>query len=502
MSIRVYNTLTREKEQLVTRKPGRVDIYQCGVTPYDYTHMGHARQYVLWDVIRRYLRYRGYEVFCVQNVTDIDDKIIAKAQSLGISPDELARRFDREYLEVMDALGVERPDVYPRVTEHISDIIDVIRGLVERGHAYETVNGVYFDVSSFPDYGKLSGRNLDEMRAGARVEVDEAKKDPADFALWKKAKPGEPAWDSPWGRGRPGWHIECSTLALKYLGSGFDMHGGGTDLIFPHHENEIAQAEAYTGEGPFVRYWIHHEMVNVNQEKMSKSLGNLFTVRDVLKEFRPEDIRYFLVSVHYRSPANFGPGELNAAKSARARLVNVIDSIDHVLGTPGAKNGPREGDAGAGPAHDPAAIPGAADPAAGDLKSRIESLRNSFIEAMDDDFNTAGALGALHSLAREVNSFINRRRNAAFPPEDLEALKAARDTLWELGGLLGIFGVEPRVPGEDSRLLGKLVEFLVELRGQARERKEWALADQIRDRLKELGIVLEDTPQGTRWKME
>lgn len=505
MGIRIYNTLTKRKEDFIPRQPGRVDIYQCGVTPYDYTHMGHARQYVLWDIIRKYLRYRGFQTFCVQNVTDIEDKIIARAAAKGISPSELARQFDQEFLETMEALGVEPPDVYPRVTDHIDDIIAVIDGLVRNGHAYETENGVYFDVASFPGYGKLSGRTRDEMLAGARVEVDEKKKDPADFALWKKAKPGEPAWNSPWGPGRPGWHIECSTLALKYLGSGFDMHGGGTDLIFPHHENEIAQAEAYTGKEPFVRYWVHHEMLNVDREKMSKSLGNLFTVRDVLRDFRPEEVRYFLVSTHYRSPANFGVAELESARSALDRLLNALDAIDHALksfassSSPAGQGTPAEvipdSDSKTGEGPEGSSI------LAQELIQQVEKARRDFIEAMDDDFNTAGALGALHSLARAANTFL-RRKPMPTSAEEVAGLKAARETLLELGDLLGIYPRGIQTAGTDHDLFERLIEFIVEVRDSARRRKDWQVADEIRDGLGRLGIILEDTPQGTRWKKE
>ncbi|HHV62952.1 MAG TPA: cysteine--tRNA ligase [Firmicutes bacterium] len=545
MGIRVFNTLTRKKEDFVPREPGKVSIYQCGVTPYDYTHMGHARQYVLWDVIRRYLKYRGYKVFCVQNVTDIDDKIIAKANKAGKTTGQIVEEFNEEFLSSMDALGVMRPDVYPKVTDHIDDIIKVISGLVEKGYAYETGAGVYFDVSRFPSYGKLSKRSLDEMLAGARVEVDERKDDPMDFALWKKAKPGEPSWDSPWGPGRPGWHIECSTMALKYLGSGFDMHGGGTDLIFPHHENEIAQSEAYVGGEPFARYWIHHEMLNVGKQKMSKSLGNFFVVRDVLKRYRPEVVRYFLLSVHYRSPANFGEAELEAAKGGWERLQNTIYAVEHLLkrfssrlsgarphegvapGRPHREDGICEGEDKKGEAGDAAEAGKAgeaqtgAQAAAVRLENAIKSARSRFIEAMDDDFNTALALAALHELATEVNIFVNRGDLDLVPAQAMvDLLGRVLNSFRELGGILGLvagegpgpafsLATESAVTGAttggganpDLDLVEKLVDLLIDVRQAARQRKDWATADEIRGRLAALGIALEDTPQGTRWKM-
>ena len=325
MTLRIYNTLTRSKEEFVPRKPGQVDIYQCGITPYDFTHIGHARQYVFWDTVRRYLKYRGWNVFCVQNVTDVDDKIITRAKDEGVEPEDISEKYHRDFLEVMDMLGVERPDVMPKVTQHIPEIIKLVEGLIEKGYAYEVGGDVFFDVTSYPGYGKLSGRSLDDMMAGARIEINPKKRNTMDFALWKAAKPGEPAWDSPWGPGRPGWHIECSALALKYLGSSFDMHGGGDELVFPHHENEIAQSEAFTGED-FARYFVHHAMLNIDDVKMSKSLGNFFSVRDVLKEYEPGVIRYFFAARHYRTPANYGVEELEAADAAYRRLVSTLDA--------------------------------------------------------------------------------------------------------------------------------------------------------------------------------
>ncbi|MBC7083812.1 MAG: cysteine--tRNA ligase [Firmicutes bacterium] len=491
MGLRVYNTLTRTKQDFVPRTPGRVDIYQCGITPYDYTHMGHARQYVFWDTVRRYLRWRGFEVFCVQNVTDVDDKIIAKANERGTSPAEVAAEYHEDFLDVMDRLGVERPDVFPKVTEHIQDIIRVIEGLVEKGYAYQVDGDVFFDVTRFPDYGKLSRRSPDEMMAGARVEVDPRKRNAMDFALWKASKPGEPAWDSPWGPGRPGWHIECSALALKYLGSGFDFHGGGDELIFPHHENEIAQSEAYTGQEPFARYFVHHAMLNVGDAKMSKSLGNFFAVRDVLRQYEPGVIRYYFASRHYRSPASYSADELEAARRAYERLRSTLDAARRRIADAGRTGA--SGRASQAPADDEASSAGSR----GDELSKAASeAREKFIQGMDDDFNTAVALAAVHDLARSVNDALHSGSEVSSG-----GLRRAVDTMEELGGILGLFR-EKEEGAADSGLMDGLVELLVQVRGELRAKKEWALADRIRDGLREMGIVLEDTASGTVWKRE
>lgn len=491
MGLRVYNTLTRTKQDFVPRTPGRVDIYQCGITPYDYTHMGHARQYVFWDTVRRYLRWRGFEVFCVQNVTDVDDKIIAKANERGTSPAEVAAEYHEDFLDVMDRLGVERPDVFPKVTEHIQDIIRVIEGLVEKGYAYQVDGDVFFDVTRFPGYGKLSRRSPDEMMAGARVEVDPRKRNAMDFALWKASKPGEPAWDSPWGPGRPGWHIECSALALKYLGSGFDFHGGGDELIFPHHENEIAQSEAYTGHEPFARYFVHHAMLNVGDAKMSKSLGNFFAVRDVLRQYEPGVIRYYFASRHYRSPASYSADELEAARRAYERLRSTLDAARRRIADTGRTGA--SGRASQAPADDEALSAGSG----GDELSKAASeAREKFIQGMDDDFNTAVALAAVHDLARSVNDALHSSSEVS-----RGGLRRAVDTMEELGGILGLFR-EKEEGATDSEMVDGLVELLVQVRGELRAKKEWALADRIRDGLREMGIVLEDTASGTVWKRE
>lgn len=490
MSLRVYNTLTRSKEEFVPRKQGRVDIYQCGVTPYDYTHIGHARQYVFWDTVRRYLKYRGWKVFCVQNVTDVDDKIIARAGAEGVKPEEISEEYHRDFVEVMDMLGVERPDVMPKVTQHIPEIIRLVEGLIEKGYAYQADGDVFFDVTSFPGYGKLSGRSIDDMMAGARIEINPKKRHTMDFALWKSAKPGEPSWDSPWGAGRPGWHIECSALALEYLGSGFDMHGGGDELIFPHHENEIAQSEAFTGKEPFARYFVHHAMLNIDDVKMSKSLGNFFSVRDVLKEYEPGVIRHFFASRHYRSPANYGVEELEAAGTAYRRLVSTLDAGRRALAE-AEKAGAEKAEAkeeGEGGSF-----------AFASLMADAEEAEGKFIQGMDDDFNTAVGIAALHDLARSINEFLHTRGGMGrCNREDLEGLHKAVETFETIGGILGLFQ-ESGASG-DSGLSESLVSLLIEVRNDLRQKKEWALADKIRDSLKDIGIVLEDTSIGTIWK--
>ncbi|MGE5588275.1 MAG: cysteine--tRNA ligase [Clostridia bacterium] len=495
MGLRVYNTLTRTKEDFVPRAPGRVDIYQCGITPYDYTHMGHARQYVFWDTVRRYLKWRGFEVFCVQNVTDVDDKIIAKANERGASPADVAAEYHEDFLDVMDRLGVQKPDAFPKVTGHIQDIIRVIEGLVEKGYAYQVDGDVFFEVTRFPGYGKLSRRSLDEMMAGARVEVDPRKRNAMDFALWKSSKPGEPAWDSPWGHGRPGWHIECSALALKYLGSGFDFHGGGDELIFPHHENEIAQSEAYTGETPFARYFVHHAMLNVGDAKMSKSLGNFFAVRDVLRQYEPGVIRYYFASKHYRSPASYSAEELEAARRSYERLRSTLQAAKRrIAGTPEC---PRDGASGTAP-QGRADREGSSRGASGDALSAAASrAREKFIQGMDDDFNTAVALAAIHDLARSVNDALHSTGGEV----SREGLSRAVDVMEETGGILGLFREEGEAAA-DSETIDGLVGLLVRVRGELRAKKEWALADSIRDGLREMGFVLEDTASGTVWKRE
>lgn len=466
MTIRVYNTLTRKKEPFVPVREGKVGMYACGPTVYDYFHIGNARIFIVFDVIRRYLAYRGYDVTFVQNFTDIDDKMIKRAAEMGITVAELADKFIEAYFEDARALGVRDADVHPRATEHINEMIEHIKGLIDRGMAYEVDGDVYFHTPAFDKYGELSGQPLDDLMAGARVETDEKKRHPLDFALWKKQKPGEPAWDSPWGPGRPGWHIECSVMSAKYLGETLDIHGGGPDLVFPHHENEKAQSEGLTGK-PFVKYWLHAGYLNINQEKMSKSLGNFKTVRDIRKEYDPKVVRFFMLSAHYRSPINFAPELLEQAKNALERLENAVFSLRDRLGRQTRAEMNKEDE------------------------ERLESLahyRQRFVEAMDDDFNTADALAVLFELARETNAYLKT------PEPALPVLKATLALFEELGDILGFFSPEES-QGDDAQ-----IEALVAKREAARKEKNWKLADAIRDELQAMGIIVEDTPHGPRWR--
>jgi len=473
MRIMVYNTLTRKKEEFVPRKAGKVGIYVCGITPYDYAHIGNARPPVVWDVIRRFLRACGYEVFMVQNVTDVDDKIIRRAQQEGCGALDLSAKYFRIYLEDLAALGVEEPDVRPKVSEHIPEIIAMAEELVKKGHAYVVEGDVYFAVDSFSEYGKLSGRSLDEMTAGARVEVDGRKRHPMDFALWKAAKPGEPAWDSPWGKGRPGWHIECSAMSLKYLRMGFDFHGGGADLIFPHHENEIAQSEAATGSKPFVRYWLHSGFITTGGDKMSKSLGNIVSIRRACEAFSPAVVRFWLLGTHYRNPLSFGEQELQGAARGLERLEIAEVNWRRLLEQESVNKQGKE---------------------AGRLGEFVKESRERFFAAMRDDFNTATALGSLYEMVRKVNKWC-LSREFHMTGEGKEVLATALAVLKETGEILGLRPDKPEKALDDRE-----VEEMLAQRRQARVDKNYALADQIRDELKNRGIIIEDTPQGVRWR--
>jgi len=475
----VYNTLTKQKEEFKPLVPGEVSMYVCGITPYNHAHIGNARPAITWDVIRRYLERRGYRVKHVQNFTDIDDKIINAANEEGVSWDVIANRYIAAYFEVMDKLNVKRADIYPRVSEHIPEIIQMIETLLAKGFAYVVDGDVYFSVTKFPAYGELSGRNLEEMQAGARVDVDERKQHPMDFALWKSAKPGEPAWDSPWGPGRPGWHIECSAMSQKYLGASFDFHGGGSDLIFPHHENEIAQSEACTGIKPFVRYWLHNGFITVNQEKMSKSLGNFFLVKDILEYYPADVVRFFIVSTHYRSPLDFSDQRLAEAGRGLERLRTVIDNIRQLEKLPAGK----------------------ADAAAAKLQTAAAQAVSDFYAAMDDDFNTALAVSVMFGLAREINIY-HGAVMAGQAGNDPAAVKEAREAYFLMADILGILETERR--GEtvvQTELVEQLLHIIIDVRQAARQKKDWATADWIRDRLNVIGIILEDSPQGVRWKL-
>ncbi len=479
MTLRVFNTQTGRKEDFKSVLPGRVGMYVCGVTVYDLCHIGHARSAVVFDVVYRYLAYSGLSVTYVRNFTDVDDKIIKRAGEEGISSSAVAEKYIAAFYEDMDRLNVLRPDVEPRATAHVDDMIAHVAGLVENGNAYVVDGDVYFSVDSFKPYGKLSGRNLDDLMAGARVEVDERKRNALDFALWKAAKPGEPSWESPWGPGRPGWHIECSVMSQKYLGHTLDIHGGGKDLVFPHHENEVAQAEALTGK-PFVNYWLHNGFVNIDKEKMSKSLGNFFTIRDVLKKVHPEVLRYFLLSHHYRSPVDYSDTSLTDAKAGLDRLYGLTGRLE-------------EAASGASPAAD-----------AGPLAEALKTLIREFSEAMDDDFNTAGAIGQLHVAARAVGAYLHEGGS------DPAVASAALEAFRKVGKVLGILE-KPAAEYEEELKADAMagggvdaawVEGLIRERADSRKAKNFARADEIRKELLDRGIVLEDGPQGTTWKVK
>ena len=465
MSLRIYNTLTRRKEPFQTLEPGVVRMYVCGPTVYDNAHLGHGVSLLVYDIIRRYLEYKGYQVRHVMNYTDVDDKIIQRARELGEDPQALAERYIRAFEQNMRDLGVRWPTVQPRVTREIDWIVRMVQGLVEKGFGYVVDGDVFFDVSKDPDYGKLSGRKVEDMLAGARVEVDERKRHPADFALWKASKPGEPAWESPWGPGRPGWHIECSAMNLHHLGEQIDIHGGGRDLIFPHHENEIAQSECYTGKTPFVRYWVHNGMLLVRGEKMSKSLGNFITVNDFLQQHEADVLRMLLLQAHYRSPINYDDARLQQARQALERLRGAMR-----------------------PAYPEAQGADAATLQA--LEAEQRAAVQGFEAAMDDDFNTAVALGHLFNLVRAIN----RARDAGATAAQLAP---AQETLRRLAeDVFGLHLTPETVTGD----IAPLVELLLEVRQELRRARQYALADRIRDGLAALGIVVEDTPQGSVWR--
>ncbi|MCI7539484.1 MAG: cysteine--tRNA ligase [Veillonellaceae bacterium] len=473
--LKVYNTMTRQKEEFHPLKPGEVSIYCCGVTPYNAPHIGNARPFVTWDVIRRYFASKGLTVHYIQNFTDVDDKIIRTANSEHTTWKDVADRNIAIYFHSMDALGVRRAEKYPRVSETMADIIAMVQKLIDKGYAYALENGdVFYSVEKFQGYGKLSGRKLSDMQAGARIEVDERKHHPMDFALWKSAKPGEPSWDSPWGKGRPGWHIECSTMSLKYLGEKFDFHGGGSDLIFPHHENEIAQSQACIGDDhSFAQYWLHNGFITIHNEKMSKSKNNFFTVEDILKEYPGEVVRFFILQTHYRSPLDFSDDRLKEAQTSLSRLQTTQGYIEEL-----------------------AKKQGAGEATAAELAKKAEELRAAFDEAMDDDFNTALAISQLFALSKEINIYYQDvTAGKAFDAENFAKVKNVWDAM---AGIIGLF--EQQEEAADDGLTEKLMELIISIRQDARKNKNWAIADKIRDELKEIGIVLEDTKNGVRWK--
>ncbi len=483
MGLKIYNTLTRKKEPFVPVNPGKIGMYVCGVTVYDMCHIGHARSVVLFDVIYRYLVKTGLDVNYIRNFTDIDDKIINRANQLGEDWKQLAERYVKEFHVDMDALGVKRPNIEPKATDHIQDIISLIAALIDTGHAYEADGDVMFSVTSFSTYGKLSGKKTEDLVSGARVEVDEKKKDPLDFALWKAAKIGEPFWNSPWGPGRPGWHIECSAMSMRYLGSTFDIHGGGADLTFPHHENEIAQSEAATGE-PFAKYWIHNGFVNIRSEKMSKSLGNVLNIRDILKETHPETLRLFLLSSHYRSPLDFSDTSIKEASVGLERLYAALSSLEEL------------------------------ERSGGEISSLPEELSNlemRFREAMDDDFNTPKGLAIMFEASRAINRIHSESggNKEKIPSPDL--LEKARKEL--LGWAQDVFGILNETSQdflERARKSGAIelgisedeIRELLDQRAEARKARNFKLADEIRDKLLSWGILIEDGPKGSIWRVK
>jgi cysteinyl-tRNA synthetase len=465
--MKVYNTLTRKKEELVPITPGEIKMYACGPTVYNYIHIGNARPLCIFDILRRYLEYRGYNVKFVQNFTDIDDKIIRRANEEHVDFSEISERYIKEFWTDADGLNVRHATINPKATENIDAIIQIISTLIEKGYAYEAQGDVYFSTEKFKDYGKLSHQPLEDLEAGARIMVGEVKREPMDFAVWKAAKPGEPAWDSPWGKGRPGWHIECSAMNWRYLGDTIDIHCGGQDLIFPHHENEIAQSECFTGK-PFAHYWMHNGYINVDNVKMSKSLGNFFTVRDVAEKYGYEPIRYLLISAQYRSPINYSTDIIEQCIAALNRLYTCRDSLDFELKN--ASDAEHDGDK--------AIIDG------------FNKYREQFIAAMDDDLNTADAIASIFELVRDINT------NVVGKTPSKALVEGAIAMFDELTGVLGL------VYNRKTETLDSDVEALIEARTNARKEKNWAEADRIRDQLKEMGIVLEDTAQGVKWHRE
>ncbi|MFZ3090761.1 MAG: cysteine--tRNA ligase [Nitrospirota bacterium] len=476
--MRVYNTFKGEKEDFIPQKNNEVKMYVCGPTVYDLSHIGHARSAVAFDVIYRYLKYRGYKVTYVRNYTDVDDKIIKKAVKEGAAAHEIAERYIKAFDEDMDALDVSLPDFRPKVTETMPEIIRFVQSLIDKGIAYVVDGDVYYSVRKFDEYGRLSGKKIEELEAGARVEIDERKNDPLDFALWKASKEGEPWWNSPWGKGRPGWHIECSAMSQKFLGGTLDIHGGGKDLIFPHHENEIAQSEGATGR-PFVRYWLHNGFVNINKEKMSKSLGNILSIRDALNNYPSEAIRLFLLSSHYRSPIDYSPDVLSDAEASLDRFYATLQRMEKEW---------------------PEIIKKKAD------KKEKERLLQPVMDAMDDDFNTALAIGHIFNEVHRVNRLMDEAGESGNSSGLIPFLPAVKEAFKEIGSVLGVFNKTTEMYFNEKKkhlsISEDEIKKSIEERNKARRTKEWARADQIRRDLEEKGIILEDRPDGTIWKVK
>lgn len=464
--MKLYNALTRKKEEFIPIDGNNVKMYNCGPTVYNYFHVGNARNFVIFDTLRRYLEYIGYNVTFVQNFTDIDDKMINQANEAGITINALAQKYIAEYFTDARGLGVKKADIHPRATENIGEMIKLIKTLQLKGYAYEIDGDVYFDTSSYPGYGKLSGHKLDELEAGARVQTDSRKKTPADFALWKSAKPGEPSWGSPWGKGRPGWHVECSAMSMKCLGETIDIHSGGRDLIFPHHENEVAQSEAATGK-PFAKFWLHNGFINVDNEKMSKSLGNFFTVRDVVSFYNYEEIRFFLLSAQYRSPVNFSYKLMEQSKNGLDRIYGALGNLSHLVSSSTSVMSSDESV----------------------LLSNLMKYRDSYISHMDDDLNTADAIADIFDIVKDINLAITDK-----VLRSKEAAKKAMSLITELGGIMGILqkDIEVKITAE--------IQKLIDRRTDARKQKDFKTSDDIRDRLRDLGITIEDTTDGYKVK--
>ncbi len=467
--MKLYNTLKREKEEFIPVEEGKVKMYSCGPTVYNYFHVGNARPFIIFDTLRRYLEYRGYEVTFVQNFTDIDDKMINKANELGITVKELADEYIAEYFTDAKGLGIKEATYHPRATENIDAIINIVKTLENKGYAYNVDGDVYFSAKKFDEYGKLSHQPLEDLESGARININEDKKDPMDFALWKKQKPDEPAWESPWGMGRPGWHIECSAMANKYLAKTIDIHSGGQDLIFPHHENEIAQSECANG-CVFANYWLHNGYINIDNRKMSKSLGNFFTVREIAQEFDYEVIRLFMLSAHYRSPINFSKTLMESAKSSMERVYNCLENLKF-LGEKATDAKILEGEA--------------------DYKAKLDEFKEKYISSMEDDLNTADAISVIFEIVAEANKAITAESNSS-----KEIIDYTANLIRELGGVLGLFN---REKGDE---ISPEIKELLEERKTARAEKNWAKSDEIRDKLKELGVVVKDTAQGQQITFE
>ena len=465
MGIKIYNTLTRKKEEFVPITEGEVKMYVCGPTVYNFFHIGNARTFLVFDTVRRYFEYRGYKVRFIQNFTDIDDKMIKKANEEGVTVKDIADKYIKEYYTDADKLNLKRATVNPRATEHMDEIISFIKDLVDKGYAYEVDGDVYFETRKFKGYGKLSHQSIDDLEAGARIDVDERKKDPMDFALWKTQKVGEPAWKSPWGMGRPGWHIECSTMASSLLGETIDIHGGGADLIFPHHENEIAQSEARSGK-QFSRYWMHAAYLNINNQKMSKSLNNFFTTREILEKYDADVVRLFMLSGHYRNPINFSLELMEQAKSGIERMKNSLTNLKYIVENGEDREFTSEEK---------------------EISLRLNAYKDKFIEVMDDDFNTADGISVIFDLIRDANTNIN----------EASPKKLAQDAVELIYDLLSPLGI---LQNADEDELGGKIEKMIEDRQRAREEKNFKESDRIRDELKAMGIILEDTAKGVRWK--